>query len=301
MGIPTPVKNLYVSNTTLNQAPSIQATGREGSSFTSFLAIKFKGGFRLLRQVHELGHRGLHAVCHFMLTNPGKHLGVAVLLMMFTVENGKGVELSSPILSGNTLGIAQVKNGVALAAQKDSLVIRRHETRSPKTTKQALLGMCRLRVHNNVVRQVLIHAPKTVTQPSSKARATGNLTTRLYVSNGRIVVDGLRIGTANDAKVLNDSRGMGKQGTDPDAIGIVLMLGELVLAWSQWQGLLARSHSGDPLTIANVIGQILSVVLRELGLVIPQVVVTGATTHEEINHTLGLGLVVQTVLGLPKL
>ena len=162
MSIPTPMKNLYVTNTSLGQATGIQATGCETAGLTGFLAIKFKGGLGFLRQVHQLGNGSLHPVGHFMLSETSQHLGITKALVVLAVKYGEGVKLGPTIFTRNTFGIAEVEYGVALASQKNALVIGRHESRSPQATEQALLRVTRIRVHHDIVWQVLVHAPQTV-------------------------------------------------------------------------------------------------------------------------------------------
>ena len=56
----------------------------------------------------------------------------------------------------------------------------------------------------------------------------------LYVSDRGIVVDGLGEGAVDDAQFLRHGCGMRKQLAHPDALVIVVVFGELVLAGSKW-------------------------------------------------------------------
>jgi hypothetical protein len=76
---------------------------------------------------------------------------------------------------------------------------------------------------------------------------------------------------------------MREQGTDPDALVIIVVLSELVLTGSQGQVALAGSHSSYSLTTPNMIRQILTEFLNQFRLVIPKIEVTGSPAHKKIN------------------
>ena len=72
---------------------------------------------------------------------------------------------------------------------------------------------------------------------------------------------------------------------DPGAACAVLLEGEL--GAGEWKGLLAGRHAGDALAVADVLGQILAEHLPHLGLVVPEVMMAGASAHEQVDDSLG--------------
>ena len=107
------------------------------------------------------------------------------------------------------------------------------------------------------------------------------------------MVDRFSEGTVDHAQILDHLGGVRQQGTDPDAAVVVVVLGKLVLAGGHGQGFLTGGHSRYPLAVSYVIGQILPEFLHQLGLVVPEVEMTGPTAHEEVDDPLGLGFVVK--------
>ena len=213
--------------------------------------------------------------------------------MLLLVQGRQCVELDPAVLPVDAPGIAQVEDRVALAAKENPLVVRGHEARTPEAAEEALLGEAAARVHDHVARQVLVHGAKTVAQPGAAARAPGYLAAGLDVGDGRVVVDHLGEGAVYDAELLCHARRMGQQFTDPHAAIIVLVLGKLVLARGHRVSFLAGGHAGKALPVTDLLGQLLAVHLLHLRLVIPEVVVARAATHEKVDDSLGLRLVVR--------
>ena len=100
-----------------------------------------------------------------MLLDAGENLGIAKFLMLGLIERGKSIELGATVGAGYALRIVQVKNGIALAAQKNALMFRGKKAGSPKAAEQALFAEVGFGVHHNIARKVVVHSPETVTQP----------------------------------------------------------------------------------------------------------------------------------------
>ena len=177
-------------------------------------------------------------------------------------------------------------------------MLGRQKARAPEAVEEALLGVARLGVHHHVVRQVVIHAAEAIAQPGPQARPTGHLTAGLDVGDGRIMIDRLGEGGVHHAEFLHHASGVRQQFAHPHAVGIVVVLGEAILARRERQtAFLVGRHSGDPLPVADMIRQLLAKLLLHRRLVVPHVVLTGAAAHEEVDHMLCLGCMVQARLG----
>ncbi len=152
-------------------------------------------------------------------------------------------------------------------------------------------------MHHHVTRQVLVHAPQSVTQPCAETRTTWDLTAGLNVGDCWIVINGFRKCAVDNTEFFGHARCMREKLADPYAAIVVLVLSELVLAWAHGQRRLSRRHSGDALAIAHVLRQRFAKHLLHFGFVIPEIVVAGAAAHEQVYHTLGFRGVVQSRFG----
>ena len=94
--IPTTMKNLYVSNTSLRQSSGIQQQPRT-YLLRGLLFHTTRKWIRAPSKDPSIREPKLHAVSHFMLTQPGQHLGIAKGFVVLPVENGKGIQLSSSV------------------------------------------------------------------------------------------------------------------------------------------------------------------------------------------------------------
>ena len=76
MVIPALVEELYESHPALSEASGQEAVvGETGLAW--FRAIHLVHILGLARDIHQLRHRGLHAVGHLILTDPGLDLRIA--------------------------------------------------------------------------------------------------------------------------------------------------------------------------------------------------------------------------------
>ena len=101
------------------------------------------------------------------------------------------------------------------------------------------------------------------------------------------MVDGLGPQRFDEAEFVDHGRGVRHQLADPGTRLAVLL--EFKLRAGQWQARLVAGHAGQALAVANFIGQLLTVELVELGLVIEEVLLGRTTRHEQVDHPLGLG------------
>ena len=168
-------------------------------------------------------------------------------------------------------------------------MLGRHEAGSPKPVEQALLGELGASVHDDVARQVLVHATQPVAEPGAEAGAARNLAAGLDVGDRRVVVDRLGEGAVHDAKLLRHLGRVRQQLADPHALVVVFVPRVFVFARADRQRLLSGRHAGDALAVADVLGQILPEHLAHLRLVTPEIVMARPAAHEKINHPLGLG------------
>ena len=150
VGVPAAMEDLDVAHAAFGQAPGVQAAGREGAGLAGLFAVELEGRFGFAGQIHQFGHRGLHAVGHLVLLDAREDFGVAEPLVLLLVEGRQRVELGAAVLARDARRVAQVEHRIALAAQQTSLMLGRQKAGSPEAVEQALLGEIRLGVHHDV-------------------------------------------------------------------------------------------------------------------------------------------------------
>ena len=130
-------------------------------------------------------------------------------------------------------------------------------------------------------------------EPSTHAGSTGELRTGLHECYPRTMVDRFGVHGIHDAHVVRDFRGVGKKLADP--LPALSVLGKLEGRTDEWQACLISRHSGQALSLADGVGQFLAgflFKLRPLGI---ETVLRGASGAKLINHSLGLGGMVQPI------
>ena len=287
--VPAAMENLDVAHAALGQSAGVEAAGGKGAGAFGCFTVQFKRRITLACQIHQFWDGGLHAVGQFVLLDARQNLWVGELLVMRLVDRGQRIELGAAIPAGDACRVFQVQHRVALAPQQHALMLGRHEAGSPKPVEQALLGELGASVHDNVARQVLVHATQPVAEPGPEAGPAGNLAPGLDERDRRVVVDRLGKGAVHDAKFLRHLGSVRQQLTDPHALVVVFVPRVFVFARADRQRFLSGRHACDALAIADVLGQILPEHLAHLRLVTPEIVMARPAAHKKINHPLGLG------------
>ena len=292
VGVPSPVKNLDISHAAFSEASGVKATGSERACLSCLFPIELEGLVTFRGQIHQFRNGGLHPKGHFVLLDTGQCLRVKRLFMLAAVEGGQGIKLSSTVFSGCPLWVAQIENGISFAPQKNALMFGRKKAGTPETVEQALLREARLGVHHDIAGEILIHGPEPIAQPGSEARPSGDLTPGLDIGYGRIMVDRFRKGAVHHTKLLGDFAGFRKKFTCPKAVLVIRVFGELVFRGTDRMSFLASCHSGNPLPVPDMFGQVLTEHIPHLRFVVPRINVTGTAAHEKVDDPLGSGSMV---------
>ena len=146
-----------------------------------------------------------------------------------------------------------------------------------------------LAVENHVGGQVLVFGPEAVADPSAHARPAGKLAAGLNESDGGIVVDRLGPHGFDHAKLAHHAGGVRQKFAHPNAIAVVVVFLEFVAGRRNREAGLAAGHRGDALAAPDGVGQVLVVMVVELGLVIPEIELARTAVHEEVDDALSLG------------
>ena len=121
----------------------------------------------LIRDVRELGNRGLHPECHLVLGDPGLGLGIGKLFVFVVVQAVDGIERTAASGCIDSLGVGEEEDRVADGPQGDSLVLGGQVTGSPEAVVERLCGCLARprRGHHDECRQVLVHGSQTIGEP----------------------------------------------------------------------------------------------------------------------------------------
>ena len=118
--IPAPVEEVDKANAFLDEASCQQAVvGEAGAAGLGSVGFQCLLGF--FGNVHDFRDGGLHPVGHLVLSNTGEGFGAAEFFGLDPIQGVQGIETLAAKLAGESLGVGNVKYGVAFGATLDSL------------------------------------------------------------------------------------------------------------------------------------------------------------------------------------
>ncbi len=92
MLVPPAMEQLHEAHTALAQPSRHQAVPRERPRLASFFAVEIERTGGLVREIGQLGHRGLHAKRHLVLRDSRRDFGIARVAQLELVQGGEIVE-----------------------------------------------------------------------------------------------------------------------------------------------------------------------------------------------------------------
>ncbi len=271
MLVPAAMEKLGETDSALGHAAGEQAVVCESPGDAGVFPIERENGFRFVGKIRQLWRGGLHAKCHLILADAGKDFRIAHFAVAEVVQASEVVEHFSAVVSGDTFGIVEEKDGVFPAAELHALMAGGEESAAPEAGKDWLAGILpgTLRGEDDVGRQVAVHAAKAVRNPRTHARKAGKLRTCVDESNAGIVVDRLRVHGADDGHVVGDFGSIREVIAHP--LAALTVLGKFPEALADWQVFLPGGHAGEALALADGIREILAVDSFQFRLVIEKV------------------------------
>ena len=138
--IPVAVVELDEADAFLGEPSGEQGIAGERTGRRDVGPVAVHDRLALAREVHEIGHAGLHAVGHLGLADAGGDLRVAGLGEIESIERVGALEQGLALLAGETLRVTEIKHGLAGATELDALVGARQEAAAPEAGEQALAG-----------------------------------------------------------------------------------------------------------------------------------------------------------------
>ena len=115
MVIPVFMVELDEAHTALGKATGEQAVGRE-RTVTGHATVEREGLGVFGRDVHELGHAGLHLEGHFILGDTRGDLGVGDDFVAMEIKGRDGVDVAALGIARDSRRVGEVHHGVSLGA-----------------------------------------------------------------------------------------------------------------------------------------------------------------------------------------
>ena len=201
--IPAAMEELDESHAPLGQPARQQAIGGKGPGSSHFGPVHLQDRIGLVREVGQLGDRGLHPEGQLVLRDPRDDLGIADVAVIDRVEPGQVVEHPPPGRGRDAGRIGEIQDRVADRSELHALVRGRQEAAAPEPVVQRLVvGVAgALRDHDDEGRQVVVLAPQAVGHPGADAGPTGQLGPGLEERHGRVVIDRLGVHRLDEAEL----------------------------------------------------------------------------------------------------
>ena len=214
-------------------------------------AVHLDDSFWLARQVDQLGHGGLHAEGHLVLSNTGLRLRVGDLIELLLVHSRQRIKHATSRLDADSRRVGQEQDGIAPGAQGHALVFAGQKARAPETIVNGLrfLAPCPRCRHDHERRQVVVLGAKTIAEPRSQAGPARHLVPRADIGDGRIVIDRLGPERPDDGDVVHHLGRPRHELADPGAR--LSVLGKLILGGRNREAGLAAGHRRKTLPLAD--------------------------------------------------
>ena len=122
--IPAHVEQLDETGAAFAQASGEDAVGSVGTSFAGLGSVVFEYGIGFGAEVGQLGHRGLHPVGQFVLSDSCRDFRIAKLIQFDLIDCRNVIEHAAAGPAIDSGGIIEVENRVAYASKFDALMGR---------------------------------------------------------------------------------------------------------------------------------------------------------------------------------
>ena len=193
------------------------------------------------------------------------------------------VEHAAAICPRDALGVAEVEDGVVAAAELDALVLGRQKTAPPRRGVERLRAAS-FREENDEGGEVLVLRAQAVGEPRADRRTSALLRARLHKHHRRLVVDGLGVGGADDAELVDDLGRVREETAHPRPAPPVLL--EINERAHERERRLVRDHAGVALRAPHRVGDLLSVPPRQRRLVVEELELRRPAALEQVDHPL---------------
>ena len=191
------------------------------------------------------------------------NLAVSRSFELMLVQFLQSIQQHPTALAADTLGIAEIQDGISGRSKQDALMPRRQEPAAPQVSSQRLAAFVLCDQHNKR-RQIGVVLSQAVAQPRSHARTSGDLSPRLQKRDARPVIDRLRVHRIDDAQVVRDAGSVRQQFAEPRT-GLAV-LSELERRTDERNGRLIARHARESLVPRTESGSCSPFILLSSGL-----------------------------------
>ena len=279
--VPAPVEEVHKAHAFFHQAAGEQAVVGE-AGFAGLGTVGLDHMFRLLRDVHDLGHAGLHAEGQLVLGDAGDGFRMTKLGDLLLIEILQGIEGLAAHGAVHAGGVAHEEDGVAFATALHTLVHAGDEAAAPAALAAAGLGAAG--DEGDEAGQILIFRAEAIGGPGTHGGAALTRVAGEEEQLRRGVIELVRVHGADHADLVGDGVEVGAGVAHPHA--------GLAIAGKGARGtheLGDAGREGKAAAFENGVGAVLAAAFDQLGLVVKEVQVGRRTGHVEVDDALGLG------------
>ena len=199
--VPAPVIELNEANAALDEAPSQQTIIGE-RSLPRLGPVQTMNGFRLARNIHELGNARLHTIGQLVGRDARIDFRISHDLGALGIELTDGVERCATALCRDPVRILEVEHRRFLRAKLDALMHRGQKTAPPTGLPTVRIALARQQ--NDEAREIFVRASEAVGQPRSHAGAANDLMTGVHEDLRRGMVELGRVHRLHHRDVVDD-------------------------------------------------------------------------------------------------
>ena len=278
--VPAPVEEIHKANAFFNEPPRQQAVVGK-ARLAGLRPVVFEHLLRLLGDVHDLGHAGLHAKGQLILRDARDSLGMAELGDLLLIEILQGIERLAAHGAVHAGGIAHKEHGIALAAALHALIHAGNEAAAPAALAAA--GLRAAGDERDKARQVLILRAETIRGPRTHG---GPALPRMPGEEQQLrrrMIELVRVHRTDHAHLIGDGVKVRAGVAHPDAAFAVLRKGTRCAHELGHPG-----GEGEAPAFENRVRAVLPAALHELRFVVKQVEVRRRSRHVQVDHAFGL-------------
>ena len=132
MVVPAAMVELDEAHVALRETAGKETVGGEGSGLPGLVAVELEGAFRLVAEVGDVRDGLLHVEGHLVLRDAGFEGGVAGCFELNLVQFTDAVEDFAAVGAIDALGTVEIKDGILVGAEADSIVLAGKKAAAPE-------------------------------------------------------------------------------------------------------------------------------------------------------------------------
>ena len=191
------------ADTTLGQ-PASQQTVRCERAVAAFCPVHVEDALRFARDVHQFGDRRLHLESQFVLSDTSLDFWILVVFSTDAVHRFDRIDHLALLPQVNASGAVDVQHRITVRTELHPLKATGEEAAVPLSRRDRLRLATAHRRQDDVAWEVVRIGSKSVLQPRSHRRSTGNTAAGVHQRVCRIVINLFGVQRSDDADVVGD-------------------------------------------------------------------------------------------------